>query len=77
MVRGYLTINDERNWQQCSHELIHYLYKELRDELMSVPVYKEIYDQIRRSKVMDLDTFMKVYRRYEAEDRKKKLSQIN
>lgn len=59
-----------------SVELIHYLYKELREELMSVPVYKEIYDQVRRSKVMDLDTFMKVYKRYEDEDRKKKLNQL-
>lgn len=77
MVRGFLTIDDERSWQKCSAELIHYLYKELREELMSVPVYKEIYDQVRRSKVMDLDTFMKVYKRYEAEDRKKKLEKLN
>lgn len=76
MVRGFLTIDDERSWQKCSAELIHYLYKELREELMSVPVYKEIYDQVRRSKVMDLDTFMKVYKRYEDEDRKKKLNQL-
>lgn len=76
MVRGYLTIDDERNWQKCSHELIHYLYKEIREELMAVPVYKEIYDQIRKSRVMDLDTFMKVYKKYEAMDRKKKLAQL-
>lgn len=76
MVRGYLTIDDERNWQKCSHELIHYLYKEIREELMAVPVYKEIYDQVRKSRVMDLDTFMKVYKKYEAIDRKKKLAQL-
>lgn len=71
-----LTIDDERNWQKCSHELIHYLYKEVCEELMAVSVYKEIYDQVRRNKVMDLDTFMKVYKRYEAMDRKKKLDQL-
>lgn len=43
---------------------------------MAVPVYKEIYDQVRKSRVMDLDTFMKVYKKYEAIDRKKKLAQL-
>ena len=52
------------------------MYAELRDELMAVDVYKEIYDQIRRYKVMDLDTFKKVYSKYEAADKEKKLEAI-
>ena len=75
MVRGYLVINDEKNWQKATHPLIHGMYSKLRDELMNVPVYKEIYDQIRVGD-MSLDSFMKVYKELEAEDKKKKLDQL-
>ena len=75
MVRGYLVINDEKNWQKATHPLIHGMYGRLRDELMSVPVYKEIYDQIRVGD-MSLDSFMKVYKELEAEDKKKKIAQL-
>jgi hypothetical protein len=75
MVRGYLVINDEKNWQKATHPLILGMYGKLRDELMNVPVYKEIYDQIRVGD-MSLDSFMKVYKKLEAEDKKKKLAQL-
>ena len=42
---------------------------------MNVPVYKEIYDQIRVGD-MSLDSFMKVYKELEVEDKKKKLAQL-
>lgn len=75
-IRGYLTINDEASWQKCTSQMIHYLYPELRAELMSVPVYRDIYDEVRRSKIMDLDAFMKVYSKYEKADRQQKLAVI-
>lgn len=43
---------------------------------MAVPVYREIYDKVRRAKVMDLDAFMKVYKMYEEEDRQQKMAAI-
>ena len=74
-VRGLLLIDDEAAWQKCTNEMIHFMYPELREELMSVPVYKEIYDIVRRGE-MDLDSFMKVYKQYEEEDRQKKLAEL-
>ena len=74
-VRGLLLIDDEAAWQKCTNEMIHYMYPELREELMSVPVYKEIYDIVRRGE-MDLDSFMKVYKEYEEADRQRKLAEL-
>lgn len=75
-VRGYLLTNNEKDWQKCTSPMIHYMYQQLREVLMSSHVYKEIYDQVRRYKVMDLDVFMKVYSKYEAADRAAKLAEI-
>lgn len=75
-VRGLLTIDAEREWQKCTPELVHYMYSQLRAELMGVSAYKEIYDIVRRGKVMDLDAFMKVYKTFEDEDKKKKLAEL-
>ena len=75
-MRGFLVCDDEESWQKYTDPLVHGMYAELRDELMAVAVYKEIYDQIRRYKVMDLDTFKKVYSKYEAADKEKKLEAI-
>lgn len=75
-IRGYLTIDDETSWQKCTSQMIHYMYPELRAELMSVPVYREIYNEVRRAKVMDLDSFMKVYSKFEEADRQQKLAEL-
>lgn len=75
-VRGLLTIDAEREWQKCTPELVHYMYSQLRAELMEVSAYKKIYDIVRRGKVMDLDAFMKVYKTFEDEDKKKKLAEL-
>lgn len=76
MIRGMLVINDESSWQKWTPQLIHSMYPRLRDELMSVPVYKEIYDKVRRANLMDLDVFKKVYNEYEEIDRQQKLAAI-
>lgn len=75
MVRGMLVINDESGWQKCTHPLIHGMYSRLRDELMSVPVYKEIYDRIRVGE-LSLDHFMQVYKEFEAQDKERKLAEL-
>ena len=76
MVRGMLVIDDETNWQKATHPLIHGMYNRLRTELMSVPVYKEIYDHIRTGD-MTLENFMKVYKDFEARDKEQKLAHLN
>lgn len=75
MVRGLLTIGDESGWQKTTHTMIHGMYGRLRDELMSVPVYKEIYDQIRGTD-LSLNNFMKVYKELEKKDKESKLAKL-
>jgi hypothetical protein len=75
MMRGYILLNDETSWQKNTEERAHRMYSRLRDELMQVHVYKQIYDEIRRG-AMDLDSFMKVYKVLEAADRAAKLAAL-
>ena len=75
MVRGLLTIGDEKEWQKVTPQLIHCMYPRLRDDLLSVPIYGEIYNRIRRTD-MTLDDFMSVYKELEEQDKQKKLAAI-
>lgn len=75
MVRGYLVLDDESSWQRATAPLIHGMYPRLRAELMSVPVYKQIYDIVRKGD-MSLDSFMKVYNEFEAKDKQQKLDEL-
>jgi len=75
MVRGFIVINDETRWQRATHPLIHGMYNRLRDEIMNVPVYKEIYDRIRVGD-LTIHHFMDVYRQFEQEDKDKKLAEL-
>ncbi len=75
-IRGMLLLDDRQKWQEWTPEMIHSMYPRLREELMSVPVYRDIYDEVRQEKIMDIDAFMKVYKRYEEEDRQRKLAAI-
>jgi len=75
MIRGMLLIDDEKSWQNYTPQLIHDMYGRLRRELMDVPVYKEIYDHIRKGE-LTLEHFMRVYKKYEEEDKKVKLAQL-
>ena len=75
MVRGMLVIDDEDSWKKCNHPNIHGMYKKLRDELMNVPVYKEIYDKLDKNN-LTLDSFMQVYKIFEEQDKQKKLAEL-
>ena len=75
MVRGFLVTNNESEWQKATHPLIHGMYGRLRDELMSVPVYSDIYNEIRVGD-LSLDSFMKVYKKLEEKDKNSKLADL-
>lgn len=75
-MRGFLLIDDEKSWQENVPETIYHMYSELREELISTSVYKEIYDKVLQNKIVDIDTFMNVYNLYVEEDRKKKIEQL-
>ena len=51
------------------------MYKRLRDEILNVPVYKNIYDKIRKDD-FSLDNFMEIYKKLEEKDKLKKLNSI-
>lgn len=76
MVRGMLVVNNKANWQKATHPFIHKMYDRLRDEIMSISVYQEIYNLIRQEKELSVDNFMKIYEKFEEEDKKSKLSEL-
>ncbi len=75
-IRGFLLINDKDSWCANVPENIYHLYPELRDELMEVPIYKEIYTLVHKVGILDMDTFTKVYKKYAEKDRRKKEEQL-
>lgn len=75
MVRGMLLIGDKKNWQSATPPSIHGMYQSLRDELMDVNIYKEIYDRIG-AQDLSLDNYIKIYKELEEQDKKKKLAQL-
>lgn len=75
-IRGFLLIGNEDSWYDNVPENIYHLYPEIREELMEIPIYKEIYNVVLKSGSLDMDTFMKVYKVYAEEDRKKKAREL-
>lgn len=75
MVRGLLVINDEEAWKKCVHPNIHNMFSNLRAELMNVPIYKEIYDKLDKNN-STLDSFMKIYKVFEEQDKQQKLAEL-
>lgn len=74
ILRGYLLLNDEENWKTLTHPNIYPMYQSLRSELMEVPVYKEIYNLLLKNNDMSIDSFMKIYSKYEVDDRAQKIA---
>lgn len=75
-IRGLLLIGDEKNWRRNTPETIYHLYHELREQLIATPIYKEIYNKVLKTGIMDMDNFMKVYDVYANEDRLKKIAEL-
>lgn len=75
-IRGLLLIGDEKNWRENTPETIYHLYPELREELIATPIYKEIYNKMIKTGIMDMDSFMKIYDVYANEDRLKKIAEL-
>ena len=74
-VRGLIVINDEAEWKKVTIPYIHNMYDEIRNQIMSIPVYQDIYAQI--SSHPTIENFMRVYKKFEEEDYAKKLSALN
>jgi len=70
-LRGYLLTGNKTVWTEFMPEELKGSFDDLREELISVPIYKEIYDEI--SDDLTIENFSKIYREYEQEDKLKKL----
>ncbi len=75
LVRGMLIIDNEKAWKESTPNNIHHLYKDLQNEILDVPIYQKIYNEINRTP-KTIDDFMNVYKIYETEDKNKKLESI-
>ena len=53
------------------------MYQKLRTELLSVPVYKEIYDLLLINGNMTIDSFIDIYSKYELKDKAQKIAKLN
>jgi len=71
-LRGLLLINNKEAWKKETHHLIHNKYEELRNELLEVSIYKEIYDSIYKEG-LTLENYMNIYSKLEEKDKKEKI----
>lgn len=76
VVRGALLINDKVLWRSYVPNNIYDLYDYLREELLSVPVYKKIYDKLIYSNNLSIENFLRIYSEYELIDKNKKIEEI-
>jgi len=72
-LRGYLVIEDEESWSKYMPEELMGSFEELREELMKIHVYKEIYSKISNN--LTIENYIKVYKKYEEEDKRHKLNE--
>ena len=73
-VRGLIVINNGSEWRKVSAPYIHNMYDEIRSMIMSLPVYQEIYTQIKSD--LTIENFLRVYKKLEEEDYQKKLAAL-
>jgi nicotinamide-nucleotide adenylyltransferase len=74
LIRALLTIDDRYAWEKATSPNIHGMYDELRSKLLEVPVYDEIYKEIKHNPT--LENFMNVYNDFAEIDKKKKFSAL-
>ena len=73
ILRGMLVIDDKSSWQEMTPESIHSMYDILRKELLNVPIYNKISNEMNSNTI---DDFMNVYKMYEQKDKEEKLLKI-
>lgn len=71
-LRGDLLIGNKERWSEFMPDELKNSFEELREELINISVYKEIYNKI--SDNLTVENFSIVYKRYEEEYRLKKLN---
>lgn len=69
-LRGYILIGDRENWCKNVPEQIYDSFETLREELLKIPEYKKIYNNIKEN--LTLNNFYEIYDKLEEEDKQKK-----
>ena len=73
VLRGMLLINDKDSWKKYTPTTIHNMYDNLRKQLLDVPIYQKIYNEIHNSP-KTIDDFISIYKVYEEKDKLEKLA---
>lgn len=73
-TRGLIVTDNYEEWKKITIPFIHDKYNEIRDEIMSVPVYQKIYDEIKSN--LTIENFLRVYKKLEEKDYQKKLATL-
>ena len=76
ILRGYLLINDKASWEQNTPKSIHGMYEDLRGELLNVPIYSKIFEELNNTS-KTIDDFMNIYKIYEKKDKEEKILNIS
>ncbi len=73
-LRGYILLNDKESWSKFVPEQIIEDFEKIRKELLEVPVYQKILEEIGQDKT--IENYKKIYEKYEKEDKKQKIENI-
>ena len=71
-----LLINDKASWEQNTPKSIHGMYEDLRGELLNVPIYSKIFEELNNTS-KTIDDFMNIYKIYEKKDKEEKILNIS
>lgn len=70
-LRGLILTNKKDEWVKYVPEKIFDEFETLREELMNIEVYKEIYKKMGND--LSLENFLKIYKIYETKDKEEKM----
>lgn len=70
-LRGLILIDKKEEWVKYVDENIHDEFEALREELLQIPIYKEIFEKVKED--LTLENFLEVYKVYEKIDKENKL----
>lgn len=70
-LRGLILTNKKDEWVKYVPEEIFDEFETLREELMDIEVYKEIYEKMGND--LTLENFLKIYKVYETKDKEEKM----
>ncbi len=74
-LRGLMLIDCKEEWKNYTPKCIHNKFEELREKLLKVDVYNEIYERLKKTE-LSLQNFERIYSEYEKQDKIRKMKLI-